>query len=87
MTDNNPTELQPTHEIYGYLDKNNEPRELTDPEPVRVYDNELYAPTGGCVGVRRDAYEQVACERVCHDCSGGGKINFAKNRHYEDWKT
>ena len=88
MTDKNPTGLQPTHEIYGYLDANNEPMELTDPEPVCIYGASLYTPTGDRVGDRRGAhaYEEQNVQRNCGTCHGTGKVNHAKNRHYEDWK-
>lgn len=46
-------DLKPTHEIYGYIDANNEPMTMTDTEPCRIYDDELYTPTGEIVGVCR----------------------------------
>lgn len=83
---NDPINLQATHEVYGYIDDSGEPVEMTDPEPVRVYDDELYTPTGDCVGVCRDMYEKQSAERNCNTCHGTGQVNHAKNRHYEDWK-
>ncbi len=77
-------DLPATHEVYGYVDSNNEPVEMTDPEPVRIYDNELYTPTGDCVGICRDEYKKSHTTRPCTICQGAGEVNRAKNRHYED---